>query len=245
MKLILKGLTDKKLLFRNCLIIFVLLLGYSAISLLIAYQENLAKEEFKKEDYRTLYFKSTTSDYSYLKEYDIEVADILENDKYMVIFSTYEERNRFIDECEYARELETQGILVSNSENNSIIFKIISIMITITIFLLIFIFTLNYLLSLKKDLALYKILGFSKRKIFYLLGCIYSTIYILIYVLGYNLTYALYCLLNHFKIIRTYYDLYKMHLLFTILLTITIFMTIMISNKENSRMSDIDILKID
>lgn len=243
MKLLLKGLTDKKLLSRNCLIIVILLFGYSTISLLLKYQENLAKEEYKKEDYRTLYFKSTNPDYSYLKEYDIKTADIQEDGKFMVIFSTYEERNRFMAECKYAYEIETQSVLTSNTENSSVIFKTISIIIIVTIFILIFIFTLNYLLSLQKDLALYKILGYSKQKIQYVLGFIYSMIYTLLYIMVYNTTYISYYLLYKFKFINIYYNLYTLRFSLILLLTIVIFITALIANKESNRMSDIDILK--
>ncbi len=244
MKLILKGLTDKKLLFRNCLIIFILLLGYSAITLLLRYQENLVKEEFKKADYRTLYFKSKTEDYSYLKEYEIEAADILEDGKFMVIFLTYEERNRFMEECQYAQEIGTQSVQVSNTENNSIIFKIISVIIIFTIFTLVFIFTLNYLLSIQKDLSLYKIMGFQKNRVLMLLGIIYGLIYSSLFFIAYNATYFSYFLLSYVGTIQTYYNIYQIDYRLLITLIIILIISILLSSKEDKRISDLDKLKI-
>lgn len=223
----------------------ILLIGFASLSLILAYQNALAQKEYTKEEYRILTFTINTYDISFLKDYDIEDYEYIEDKRIAILFSTYDERNRFIDECNKISDIMTEAVPVSNAETTTLIFKTIFFIITLTILILIFIFILNHILNLRKDMALYKILGFKKYKVLCLLGFFYNIIYIFLYLISYNCVYAIYYILGTFNIISEYYTFYKLNWKFIIIISFILISALILSNKENKRISDLDILKID
>lgn len=243
MKMILKGLLNKRKLFSNIVIITLLLLALSTMIIINNYQKYIKDEEYSKEKYRTIVIGEFT-DTNFLDSYSDNIDNIsitsslnvetnTETKEATLIFKTKDAMEEFIEDCKDFKTLEITSITESNTM--FIIFEIISIVIVSAIFILILLLSIDYFRTLKKDISLFKVLGFNKNKILLLLTVLFSSIYMLLYLICYCLSYIIYYLLCKTQIITKYYSLFNINLSLIGILLLASIIALFIAIKSNKK----------
>jgi len=188
-----KGLTDKKKLYKYVVIIGILLFILYSIDTIKTYYEKRIEIELNKESYRTLIFTSDKISLEDLSSYQV----IKEKNKYSIIFNSREELLDFEDK--YSSKIEEVykmgATLDTTIVNGAFIFKIVLIVSSIILFILFYLFNLSYIDSLSKEIKLYVYLGdrynFILLRLIVFLFHIYVLESIIIYILFYVLLFLL------------------------------------------------------
>lgn len=169
--------------------IIVFFLLFTTIIIFICLLKNIkisyTKEKESKE-YRTTYitFIENYNPENILNDFKIEKY-LYEGDIYVVLFK----------QTSYIKEFKTKNNSIINTfasqnfnDTNIIISKtIINILLSISIIImstLIFLFSMNYIYNIEKDVALYKLLGYSNNKIIKLLIIYMLLLYLTIYLIS-------------------------------------------------------------
>lgn len=169
--------------------IIVFFLLFTTIIIFICLLKNIkisyTKEKESKE-YRTTYitFIENYNPENILNDFKIEKY-LYEDDIYVVLFK----------QTSYIKEFKTENNSIINTfasqnfnDTNIIISKtIINILLSISIIImstLIFLFSMNYIYNIEKDVALYKLLGYSNNKIIELLITYMLLLYLTIYLIS-------------------------------------------------------------
>lgn len=197
--------------------VIIFLALFTAIISFFIYSEYTSVSIEKKveaEENRTLYltFNKNVDCNRLINKYKNKILDYECNDNNcMLIFdkalSAMQFKNNNINDIENILVNE-----ITNNENNYIIKTVLIFVITIsciTFLILLFLFSKNIIYNLKKDIALYKLIGFSNLKIcniiFKFLGAYYFILFIISNILSYfilyiaigiNMEFKLSCLIN-------------------------------------------------
>lgn len=161
-------------------IIFILL--FSTIMMCNAFVKSVDKSleiEKNKEEYRTLLIED--DDTNKVKIVLKNNKDIIEdysideiNNQVVVLFNNIDDLEKFIEKNKF-NGMTTQPFQDSNYMITRNIFNGILVVINILIFILIIIFSINLIHNLEKDISLYKLIGYSDKKIIkYLLLGLYG-----------------------------------------------------------------------
>lgn len=161
-------------------IIFILL--FSTIMICNAFVKSVDKSletEKNKEQYRTLLIEDNDTNKveiilknnkDIIEDYSVDEM----NNQVIVLFNNIDDLEKFINKNEF-NGITTQPFQDSNYMITRNIFNGILVVINILIFVLIIVFSINLIHNLEKDISLYKLIGYSDKKIIkYLLLGLYG-----------------------------------------------------------------------
>lgn len=248
MKIIIKGIIDKRKLKTHMLIIFFLLFMFSILSLIIGYQNKVNEVLTMKEEYRTVSLKIKEEDLVIIKKYESVIEDLnTENDKnsdiqnITILFQNHEALSKFLKENTKLKSRAT--LQLYNDENTTAMttFKVMFYLTSVIIFVLLLIFSVDYFHSLKKDIALFKILGFNKIKIIISIYLILITMYLILFVISYLLSYSLYFLFIK-RLSFCYYSIFKIDFKIPILIILVEMISLLIDIKSDKTSNELTLL---
>lgn len=240
MFIILKGLIDKKKILKYSLIIFITLLTITIFASILEYQKNLINKEYNKEEYRKIIITLKENNMDFLNSFTIEDVNRIDDLQYEIIFYTKDTKDDFIKSVKSIRNIttiETKSIPQS-FETNTIAFKIMITFLSVSIILLILVFSINYIYLIEKDLSLYKLLGFNKKRIVCLLLLFLTMVSTLLYLLANVLTFIGYRILNKIDILTNFNYTFKIEiknifLIMSIYLVAFLINSIILKNKND------------
>lgn len=248
MKIILKGIIDKRKLKTHMSIIFFLLVMFSVLSLVIKYQNKVNEVEMMKEEYRTVSLKLEKEDLDIVKKYETVIDDLnIEDDEtsgiqnVTILFQSHQDLSAFLRENSKLKS--SASITLYNDENTTAIiaFKVMFYLTSAIIFILLLIFSVDYFHSLKKDIALFKILGFKKIKIVLLICFVLTTIYLILFFIGYVFSYVLYFLLMK-QLSFCYYSIFEFNFKIPLLIILIEMFSFLMEIRNDRKMNELTIL---
>lgn len=187
-----------KILLKYVIIFISLFTAIISLFIYLEYTNISIEEKIESEENRTLYltFNENDNSNSVISKYKNHIINYECNDnKCMLIFdktlSAIQFKNDNINNFNNISVNE-----IDNTENNYIVKTILIFVIIIsciTFLILLFLFSKSIIYSLKKDIALYKLVGFSNLKIysilFKFLGFYYLILFMISMVLSYFILY--------------------------------------------------------
>lgn len=229
-----KGLIDKKIFRKNLLIIFIVLFMVALLITIEKSMENKILKEYEKPQYRTLIFSSKKINSEIIEEYKDILEDYnIEDNDFTIIFKTKKDLDYFKEQNKDLIENITEVMVAKDTLSiiMSYILKIIIIVSFIIMLILIIVLNYNYYCNIKKEIALYNILGFSKSKVIFTLTIFFHIIYLILNFLSLLLIKIISLIFKFKFLLMNYYISFI--IIFISLIITYIFTNIIFKNKNN------------
>lgn len=198
MKIFLKGLINKKIIFKYILMLFIIMIMLLSLNTYKNYLHINVQKEYNNDTYKSASFKSEKL---YTKDDFINVENFSydEDDKiYSITFKSINDLENF--EKEYKESFLTyQRWINANESNNILLIKITNILIIIfyiIVFILILFFNLYYFLNILDSVKLYYILGFNYNKLVFAVSLLNTIIELLLLIISNIIFYIMNCYKN-------------------------------------------------
>lgn len=174
-------------------IMFVLI--FTVICILFSFYKNVnfsLKQELRKKEYNTIFIgdidiKEENIE-QILKKYNINIKKIKYNNstgQYEITFGNIDDLRNNLDIIkENFTNVHTYSLDVQNYEIARNIFAIVLIIIIILLFILIISFMMDFIFNLEKNIALYKLIGYSNKNIIRYLKFAIYTYFLILFIIS-------------------------------------------------------------
>lgn len=248
MRIILKGLIDRRKLRTHVGIMVLVFTMFSVLSIAIKYQSKIESFEMAKEEYRTVVLKMKVEDIDIIKNYESSIErmtiDSGENSNEQTVTLLFQNRkglNTFLDENIKLKMLAEIHVYSDENTVATTAFKAMFCVLGIAIFVLLFVFSVNHFHSLKRDISLFKVLGFKKRKILTLLYVVLTGLYFILFSLSQVLSYVFYIVLSKLSVID-YYEIFAFDFKVLFLIMSIELLSLFFGTRYNEKRSELAIV---
>lgn len=171
---------------KQIIIFFLLFVSIIIFICLFKNTSDIYLKEKEKEDYRTIYItiKPFVNKEEILNDDMIEKY-LNEENEYIIVLKSSNNVDNF--KLKYNNMINRFASQSFNDSSYKISKTIISIILSISIIImtiLIFVFSINYIYNIEKDIALYKLIGYSNNKIIKLFIIYMLLLYFVIYIIS-------------------------------------------------------------